>query len=123
MECGGVSIALYPNRWFWERRKFKVLAKELEGFSKEDITKENKKREAAPVNYTAPQEWNMHTHIKEPTTDYKISKDNTDKIKSFLGIILKEVWLIKRREGLSEVGEENLRIIGREAGFIADLLE
>jgi len=56
------------------------------------------------------------------TEDYKISKDNVGKIRSYLQIQLNECWLIKRREELSQVGQENLRIIGREAGYISDLL-
>lgn len=65
----------------------------------------------------------MSTPIKEPTTKYEISKDSTAKIRSFLGIILKEVWLIKRQEpNLAEYTKENLRMIGVEAGRIEELL-
>ncbi|MBA7496425.1 hypothetical protein ES702_07033 [subsurface metagenome] len=51
-----------------------------------------------------------------------ISQENIGKIKSFLGIILKEIWLLKRQEDLTMPGQENLRVIGREAGRINELL-
>lgn len=54
--------------------------------------------------------------------DLMVSQADVGKIKSFLGIILKEIWLIKKREQLSQVGIENLRMIGVEAGRINELL-
>jgi len=53
--------------------------------------------------------------------DYKISKDSVEKIRSYLQIQLNECWILKR-ESLSQAGEEDLRNIGRSAGFIEELL-
>ncbi|MBA7652791.1 hypothetical protein ES703_60630 [subsurface metagenome] len=59
---------------------------------------------------------------KNLTKNYKIGQASIENIKSYLGIILSEVWTIKRRELLSEAGQENLRVLGRSAGDIRDLL-
>lgn len=65
----------------------------------------------------------MSTPTKELTKSYKISKDSIAKIRSFLEIILKEIWLIKRQEPkLAEYTEENLRMVAVNVGRIAGLL-
>lgn len=64
----------------------------------------------------------MNTPTKEITKKYEISQENLGKIRSFLNIQLKEIWLIKRQQQLTMAGQENLRVIGREAGRIDELL-
>lgn len=64
----------------------------------------------------------MNTPTKNLNKNYKISQADLIKIKSYLGIIVSEIWTLKRRELLSEAGEENLRVLGRSVRDIGDLL-
>ena len=64
----------------------------------------------------------MQTPTKELSKNIEISQSSIDNIRSFLQICLNEVWLIKRREELSDVGEENLRVIGVNIGRVSELL-